>query len=226
MQAHPSGQLNGRAMNTGVEVALLVPVAYLLGTFPSATLVARRRGVDITAEGSGNPGASNTFRLLGWKSGALVFAMDVFKGALAALAGLAVDGHRGAYVLGVAAVLGHVWPVTRRFKGGRGVATGAGVMLVIFPVLTLAMVVLWVVLARVTHKASVASVTVAIVFPIAVALAGHEAGDIIVISVMALLVVARHLSNLRRLVKGEELGLDTTDERDEPPDVGDERAAS
>ncbi len=213
-------------MNTGVEVALLVPVAYLLGTFPSATLVARRRGVDVTAEGSGNPGASNTFRLLGWKAGALVFAMDVLKGVLAALAGLAVDGHRGAYVLGVAAVLGHVLPVTRKFKGGRGVATGAGVMLVIFPLITLAMVVLWVVLARVTHKASVASVTVAIVFPIAVALAGHEAGDIIVISVMALLVVARHLSNLRRLVKGEEHSLDPGRERDDPPDVGDERAAS
>ena len=217
-------------MNTGVEVALLVPVAYLLGTFPSAALVARRRGVDVTAAGSGNPGASNTLRLLGWKAGALVFAMDVMKGALAALAGLAVDGHRGAYVLGVAAVLGHVLPVTRKFKGGRGVATGAGVLLVIFPLLTLAMAALWVVLARVTHKASVASITVAIAYPIAVALAGHEAGDIIVISVMALLVVARHLSNVRRLVKGEEHSLDPTkdqaNERDDPPDLGDERAAS
>jgi glycerol-3-phosphate acyltransferase PlsY len=213
-------------MNTGVEVALLVPVAYLLGTFPSATLVARRQGVDITAAGSGNPGASNTFRLLGWKAGALVFGMDLLKGALAALAGLAVDGHRGAYILGVAAILGHVLPATRRFKGGRGVATGAGVMLVIFPLLTLAMTVLWIVLARVTHKASVASIAVAVAFPIAVALAGHEAGDIIVISTMALLVVARHLSNVRRLVKGEELGLDSQSEGDEPPDTGDERAAS
>jgi glycerol-3-phosphate acyltransferase PlsY len=216
-------------MNIGVEVALLVPVAYLLGTFPSASLVARRRGIDITAQGSGNPGASNTFRILGWKAGALVFAMDLLKGALAALAGLAVDGHRGAYILGVAAILGHVLPATRRFKGGRGVATGAGVMLVIFPLLTLAMAALWIALARITHKASVASITVAIAFPIAVALAGHEAGDIIVISVVALLVVARHLSNVRRLVKGEELGLDSTDppdQRDDPPDVGDERAAS
>jgi glycerol-3-phosphate acyltransferase PlsY len=216
-------------MNTGVEVALLVPVAYLLGTFPSAALVARRRGVDVTAEGSGNPGASNTFRLLGWRAGALVFAMDLLKGALAAGVGLAVDGHRGAYVLGVAAVLGHVLPATRKFRGGRGVATGAGVMLVIFPALAVGMAVLWVVLARVTHKASVASITVAIAFPIAVALAGHEAGDIIVISVLALLVVARHLSNLRRLVKGEELGLDardSSDEGDEPPDVDDQRAAS
>jgi glycerol-3-phosphate acyltransferase PlsY len=119
-----------------------------------------------------------------------------------------------------------VFPVTRRFKGGRGVATGAGVMLVIFPALTVGMTALWVVLARVTHKASIASITVAIVFPIAVALAGHEAGDIIVISVMSLLVVARHLSNVRRLVKGQELGLDPTSQRDEPPDIGDERAAS
>jgi glycerol-3-phosphate acyltransferase PlsY len=213
-------------MNTGVELALLVPVAYLLGTFPSATLVARRSGVDVTSEGSGNPGASNTFRLLGWKAGALVFAMDVVKGVLAAMAGLAVDGHRGAYILGAAALLGHVFPVMRHFKGGRGVATGAGVMLVIFPLLTLAMTVVWIVLAKVTHKASIASVTVAVLFPIAVALAGHEAGDVIVISALALVVVARHLSNLRRLVKGEELGLDPTRRPDEPPDVGDERAAS
>jgi acyl phosphate:glycerol-3-phosphate acyltransferase len=215
------------AMNVGVELALLVPVAYLLGTFPSAGLVARRRGVDVTAEGSGNPGASNTFRLLGWKAGALVFALDALKGALAAGIGLAVDGHRGAYILGVAAILGHMLPVTRRFKGGRGVATGGGVMLVIFPVLTLVMTALWVVLARLTHKASIASVTVAIAFPIAVALAGHEAGDVAVITVMALLVVGRHLSNLRRLVQGRELGLDpTTKQSDDPPDVGDERAAS
>ena len=217
-------------MNIGVEVALLVPVAYLLGTFPSAALVARRSGVDVTAEGSGNPGASNTFRLLGWKAGALVFGLDALRGALAAGIGLAVDGHRGAYVLGVAAILGHMLPITRHFKGGRGVATGGGVMLVLFPALTLAMSALWVVLARLTHKASIASVTVAIAFPICVALAGHEWGDVAVITIMSLLVVGRHVSNLRRLVKGEELGIDTTEqsepEPEEPPDVGDERAAS
>src|SRR6476469_707060 len=94
------------AMNVGVEVGLLVPVAYLLGTFPSASLVARRRGVDVTAAGSGNPGASNTFRLLGWKAGVVVFALDVAKGAIAAGVGLVVaDGHVGAYVLGIAAII-------------------------------------------------------------------------------------------------------------------------
>lgn len=216
---------NGVHMSDTLVVALLVPVAYLLGTLPSAAIVARRRGVDVTAAGSGNPGASNTFRLLGWKAGALVFTMDALKGALATLAGLAVDGHRGAYVLGIAAVLGHMLPITRRFKGGRGVATGAGMMLVLFPLLTLAMTVLWIALARITHKASVASVTVAIAFPISVALAGHSWGDVAVLSVLALLVVGRHVSNLRRLVRGEELGLDPTKD-DEPPDVDDQRAAS
>ena len=156
-------------MRDGVVIALLVPLAYLLGTFPSAEIVARRRGVDVTTAGSGNPGASNTFRLLGWRAGVLVFALDAAKGAIAAAVGLLVaDGHVGAYVLGIAAILGHMFPVTRHFKGGRGVATGAGVLLVIFPLLTLGSGVLWFVIVRITHKASLASIVVVIVFPIAV----------------------------------------------------------
>jgi glycerol-3-phosphate acyltransferase PlsY len=192
---------------------LLAPVAYLLGTFPSAVLVARRRGVDIVQAGSGNPGASNTARLLGWKAGVVVFAFDFAKGAAAAAAGLAIDGHRGAYILGTAAVIGHVLPATRRFRGGRGVATGAGAVGVIFPLITLGMAAVWLGLARLTHKASIASLVVAVAFPVAVALAGHPGTDIAMISTLAGLVVARHLSNLRRLVRGAELGLapDDTD---------------
>jgi glycerol-3-phosphate acyltransferase PlsY len=195
-------------MADGLVIALLVPVAYLLGTFPSADVVGRRRGVDITASGSGNPGASNTFRLLGWRAGVLVFAMDAAKGALAAGAGLAVAGDAGAYVLGVAAIVGHMFPVTRHFKGGRGVATGAGVLLVLFPLLTLASAVLWFVVVWLTHKASLASLVVAIAFPIAVALTGNSWADVVVIAAVALLVIARHAPNLRRLFRGEELGLD------------------
>ena len=83
-----------------------------------------QHGVDVTKEGSGNPGASNVVRLLGWKAGALVLVLDAAKGAIAAAAGLAIDGHRGAWILGVAAVMGHIFPVWSKFKGGRGVATG------------------------------------------------------------------------------------------------------
>src|SRR5436305_150884 len=153
------------AMPDGVVIAVLVPVAYLLGTFPSAAVVGRRGGVDVTAAGSGNPGASNAFRLLGWRAGVLVFTLDAAKGAIAAGVGLLVaDGHVGGYVLGVAAILGHTFPATRHFKGGRGVATGAGVLLVIFPLLAIASAALWFVVVRVTHKASLASIVVVVAF--------------------------------------------------------------
>jgi glycerol-3-phosphate acyltransferase PlsY len=191
-------------MSETLVVVLLAPLAYLLGTFPSAAFVARRKGVDVTSAGSGNPGASNTSRLLGWKYGALVFAMDACKGALATAAGLAIDGHRGAYLLGGAAVLGHVWPVTRKFKGGRGVATGAGMMLVLFPVITLLLSGVWFVLVKVTRKASLASVTVVVLFPVLAAIAGHSWGDLVILGGLALVVLVRDVSNLRRLVRGEE----------------------
>ena len=131
-----------------VLVLALIPLAYLLGTFPSAGIVAKAKGHDVTREGSGNPGASNTFRLLGWKAGLLVLILDIGKGSLAAGVGLAIDNHRGAYILGVAAVLGHVLPITRRFKGGRGVATAAGVLAVVFPLVVSIVGVLWFAIAR------------------------------------------------------------------------------
>jgi len=194
-------------MSHTLVAALVSPLAYLLGTFPSAELVARRRGVDVLAEGSRNPGASNTFRLLGWKAGAVVFFLDALKGGIATGAGIAIDGHRGAFILGFAAMIGHVLPVTRRFRGGRGVATGAGMMLVLFPVLAPALAVLWILVARITHKASLASLVVAIAAPGLVALAGHPLRDVSIIGVLSLVVIVRHISNLRRLVRGQELGL-------------------
>jgi glycerol-3-phosphate acyltransferase PlsY len=190
-------------------ILALVPVAYLLGTFPSAELVARQYGVDVTKEGSGNPGASNVVRLLGWKAGAVVLILDAAKGAIAAAAGLAIDGHRGAWILGVAAVMGHVFPVWRKFKGGRGVATGAGVFLVVYPLITIGLAVVWVAIARGLHKASVASLVCAVAAPVVVIATGGSALDIAVVAAVAVLLVARHASNLRRLVRGEEHGLGT-----------------
>jgi len=188
-------------------ILVLVPMAYLLGTFPSAELVARRYGVDVTKEGSGNPGASNVVRLLGWKAGALVLVLDAAKGAIAAGAGLAIDGHRGAWILGVAAVIGHVFPVWKKFKGGRGVATGAGVFLVVYPLVTIALAIVWVAIARGLHKASVASLTVAVAAPVIVVVVGGAPLDIAVVVGVAVLLVARHASNLRRLFRGEEHGI-------------------
>jgi len=188
-------------------ILALVPVAYLLGTFPSAGLVARRAGIDVTRSGSGNPGASNVVRLMGWKAGVLVFVLDAAKGAIAAGAGLAIDGHRGAWILGVAAVVGHVFPVWRRFKGGRGVATGGGVFVVLYPIVTLVLAVVWVAIARGLHKASVASLTVAVLAPVTVIVLGGSLLDVLIVTAVAVLLIGRHLPNLRRLVRGEEHGL-------------------
>jgi glycerol-3-phosphate acyltransferase PlsY len=191
-----------------VAALLLIPVAYLLGTFPSAAIVARAGGHDVLREGSGNPGASNVARLMGWKAGLLVMVADFSKGALAAGVGLALDGHRGAYLLGVAAVLGHMLPVTRRFKGGKGVATGGGVLVVVFPLIVVGLGVVWFMIARVLKRASIASLVIAVAFPLLVWLTGGSALDIAVISAMAVIVILRHASNLRRLVRGEEHRLD------------------
>jgi glycerol-3-phosphate acyltransferase PlsY len=188
-------------------ILLLVPVAYLLGTFPAASLVARASGHDVLEEGSRNPGASNVYRLAGWKAGLLVLLADIGKGAVASGVGLAFDGHRGAYILGLAAVLGHVLPATRRFRGGRGVATAGGALVVVFPLIGLGLVVVWFLVARVLKKASVASIVVVVAFPVAVAITGGSWFDVVVTAVLAVVILARHLPNLRRLLRGQEHGL-------------------
>lgn len=186
---------------------LLLPVAYLLGTFPSAQRVARASGHDVLREGSGNPGASNVVRIAGWKVGVVVLVADFGKGAIAAGAGLALDGRGGAYLLGVAAVLGHVFPATRRFKGGKGVATAGGALVLLFPWIVLVLAVVWFAIARGLKKASVASLVAAVAFPVLVAVTGYESTEIVAIAVLAALVIARHANNLRRLVRGQEHSL-------------------
>jgi acyl phosphate:glycerol-3-phosphate acyltransferase len=188
-------------------VLFLVPLAYLLGSFPTAALVARATGHDILREGSGNPGASNVYRLAGWKAGLIAFVGDFAKGAIPSAVGLVLDGHRGAYLLGFAAVVGHVLPVMFRFRGGRGVATAGGTLAVIFPLITLGLAVLWFIIARGLRKASVGSIVVTVAFPVLVALTGNSWGDVVITSALALVVLSRHLPNLRRLFRGEEPGL-------------------
>ena len=188
-----------------VAVALLVPVAWLLGTFPSAQLVARAHGHDILAEGSGNPGASNVHRLLGWRAGALVLLADFAKGAVAAGAGLAIGGRAGACILGVAAVVGHTYPLYR--KGGKGVAAAGGALVVLYPFVVIGLALCWVVLARVLHKASLASLLTTVFFPVAVGVLGYDRWEVGVVGGLALLVVLRHSANIRRLLRREEIDL-------------------
>jgi acyl phosphate:glycerol-3-phosphate acyltransferase len=113
-------------------------VGYLLGTLPTAALVAGRHGVDPMVAGSGNPGATNVMRTVGARAGALTLVGDVGKGVVAAGLGWAVGDRTLAVVCGTAAVVGHVAPVTRRLRGGKGVATGFGMALTVVPLAALA----------------------------------------------------------------------------------------
>jgi glycerol-3-phosphate acyltransferase PlsY len=186
-----------------VDVVLVV-VCYLIGTFPSAVMVARSRGVDITAEGSGNPGASNVARVLGRRLGALVFVLDAAKGALAAAIGLLAADGAWVYVFVGAALVGHMYPVTRRFRGGKGIATAAGALLVLFPILAVAAIALWFVVLKLTRKASVASIVATIAGLIGLSLLVDGWHEMVVILALGALVLARHAGNVRRLVSGRE----------------------
>jgi len=182
---------------------LLLP-AYLLGTFPSAGLVGRWAGQDPTQAGSGNPGASNAYRTMGRRAGALVLVGDVCKGALAAGGGLVLGGRGIGVVCGLAAVVGHVLPATRRFRGGKGVATAAGMSAVLLPVPTLALALLWALVAKVTATASIASIVIAVAMPGAAAIAGRPPRELVAFGACGALVVMRHRSNIDRLRRGEE----------------------
>lgn len=184
--------------------SLLVPVAYLVGTFPSAMLVARANGVNIREVGSGNPGASNVARVLGWRRGIWVFVLDAAKGALAAGAGLMVSGRPAGYVLGAAAVVGHVFPLWNRFRGGKGVATGGGIFAVLSPFVFAVLVALWFAISRLTKKASLASIVIVALLPVGVGIVRQEIWEVAATIGISVLVMARHLGNIKRLVTRRE----------------------
>jgi glycerol-3-phosphate acyltransferase PlsY len=190
-----------------------VIVSYFLGTFPSALIVAKRGGVDVTAAGSGNPGTSNVVRLLGWKYGLVVFLADVLKGsASVAIAWFVMNTQPDAlrvsylaYVCGYAAVIGHTFPITRKFVGGKGVATGGGVMYVLYPVMSLILCTSWFVLRKTTGKSSVASLVITIAVPVYVAIWRNDnMWELAATLGLVGLIIIRHLPNIRRLKSHEE----------------------
>lgn len=185
-----------------VNLVLGLVGGYLLGTLPSAILVARAKGIDITTFGSGNPGASNVARAIGWRYGIIVFALDAAKGAVPALV---MIGHRpSAYLCGAAAIVGHIFPVTRQFKGGKGIATGGGVLLVLHPLIMVIAAATWVAIMKLTKKASLASIVIVPLVIALIALTGKPGWEILAFVGLGALIEIRHLSNIKRLLTGSE----------------------
>ena len=186
---------------------VVVIVSYFFGTFPSAAIVAGRKNLDITTVGSGNPGASNVIRNLGWKVGLAVFLMDMAKAALAVgLAWVVTSDQRSplSYVCLFAAIIGHSYPVTRKFKGGKGVACGGGGMFMLFPLTSLVLFSSWFVLTKATRKASIASLAISIALPFGISWENAENWEIIATLALVTFIIAKHLPNLRRLKSHEE----------------------
>lgn len=183
--------------------------SYIIGSVDFAVLVARARGVDIHAVGSGNPGTSNVLRTLGRGPAGMVLTGDMLKGLIAAALGWIAAGgdpvfQPMAYLAGFLAVVGHVFPVFHRFKGGKGVATAGGMMLFTIPVVALILAVAWVVVARAFKVASMASlVAVAGALPLAYAF-GAGGWSLVWLGATLALIAWRHRPNIQRLLSGSE----------------------
>lgn len=185
-----------------IATAVAVLAGYLIGTFPSAVLIAGRRNLDIEASGSGNPGASNIARTLGWRAGLVVFALDAAKGAVAAGIGWWLLGRPGAYLIGAAAILGHLFPIGRR--GGKGVATGAGVLAVVHPILVPLVLGVWWIAGRLSGTASIASAAAAITVPVTLIAVGTPPLEVLATVGIVAMILLRHVGNFRRLATGSE----------------------
>lgn len=204
---------------------LFIPVAFACGSIPFGLLIARRRGIDIRHHGSRNIGATNVGRVLGVRAGLLCFALDLGKGLIPTLAAGWAGGVLGstqittaesaAWVLVVAAaILGHMYTPLAGFKGGKGVATGLGALLGVYPLLTLPALIalaVWIASAAVWRMVGLASVLAAVSLPLAVwgysSLASTHAGAAPFYAgttALALLVIWRHRTNLARIFQGTE----------------------
>jgi acyl phosphate:glycerol-3-phosphate acyltransferase len=188
---------------------LLLLLSYLLGAVPTSYWVGRAvYGIDLRRQGSGNLGATNVYRVLGWKAALPVMLADVGKGFVPAFLFPRVDGAPWGWALayGTAAVLGHVYSLFVGFKGGKGVATSGGVLLGLAPWAVLAAFAVWALVVFATRIVSLASILAALTVPITLLFVPSEGGRPLLWFTLALasFVIWAHRANIRRLLRGEE----------------------
>ena len=206
-------------MNPWLAMLLALGVGYLFGSFPTAYLVARQKGVDLRVEGSGNFGATNTFRVLGPWAGGFVLIIDLLKGAVPvafALASILPEGpmaDASGLAAAIGAVIGHTASMWTGFRGGKGVATAAGAFFTLAPWGALPALAVWLLLLVTTRIMSIASIAAAAVLPVAllVHMVSHDAqprwATLAASVVLGIFVLWRHRDNMRRLRQGEEKAL-------------------
>ena len=203
------------------DIVTAIVASYLLGSIPAGYLIGRMRGVDLREVGSGNVGATNAGRILGKPFGIAAFLFDCAKGVIPATLFVDLVISRGDVAMGVdalrlllggAAIVGHVFPVWLGFRGGKGVATSAGVCAAIHFKALLAALLVWVVVLRVTRFMSLASMAGAVAFPAAFLLMvgppvalGERSVVTWLAFLLAVAIMVLHRANIGRLLRGEEL---------------------
>jgi glycerol-3-phosphate acyltransferase PlsY len=204
-----------------MTIAFLIVLAYLIGSIPTAVWVSKRvYGIDIREHGSGNAGATNTFRILGPKAGSMVMLVDMLKGFVAVKLSL-FSPFAGEYysagiitvqlvnlqiILGLVAIIGHIFPIWADFRGGKGIASLFGMILAIQPLVAISLIGVFLFMLFITRYVSLSSISASIAFPVLILFIFHEPETSYRIFAIAtaFLVVLTHYKNISRLLNGNE----------------------
>ena len=189
-----------------LDFVVAAAMSYLLGSIPNGLILGKAIwGVDLRQHGSKNIGATNAWRTIGKAGGISIFALDFLKGAISAYLGLHLGGSELAGVLcGILAIAGHSWSVFLAFKGGKGVATGLGVIAALMPMVTLIVFAVWFAIVYFTGYVSLGSIVGAALVPILTLFFGLHTEFLILGLIAAVFIIYRHKSNIERLLNGTE----------------------
>jgi glycerol-3-phosphate acyltransferase PlsY len=200
-----------------VKIILVFVLGYLLGSVNTSIIVGKCYGTDIRKHGSGNAGMTNTLRTLGKTAAVLVILGDVLKGVIAYLLGNLIIGsaavdtlnipgalEMGGMVGGIAAIVGHNWPIYFGFKGGKGILTSFSVVMMMDWKLGLILLGLFIVIVAITRYVSLGSIIACVVFPVGAFIKGNGIVFTVFAAILGMLAIARHNGNIKRLINGTE----------------------
>lgn len=188
-----------------IQLLVILLLGYAIGNFSSAYLFGRLVGnIDIREQGSGNAGATNVMRQMGWRYGALVFILDMLKGLATSTVGFWLAGEVGLAVAAIGVILGHDFPAVLNFRGGKGIASTTGIFLGLFPLPTLVAILIFVAAVYLTGMVSVGSIVFVLAMTLYTILSGQPLVLILLAAVVAVFAIARHRSNIKRILNGVE----------------------
>ena len=184
---------------------ILIIAAYLLGSFPSALVIGKTfYQKDIRQYGSGNLGSTNAFRVLGKKGGTIVFILDVLKGGLAVLAAMYLGATIHPLIISMFALIGHIYPIFANFKGGKAVATSAGIILFYSPLLFITLFVIFVISLKIWKMVSLSSTIISIAAVLIVWFGHYDLTAKIMFTLFAAMIIIKHIPNYKRILNGTE----------------------